>query len=219
MKTYSDMKRDYENTDLGTKGIKLPAEKTQRGQALLYLYQHMGQVVSKSAAERVVAKRLNQQPKDLQSLRHLGKQSGYNILQAGANYRGQKLKRGEYVLVDLRNSNSYFDVRRRTEYNLDFSSIKLKYDNCCATCGSEEGEIHRYDNVVTMLEKGHKDPKRTMDNSNIIPQCQICNKVAKDSWVFDDYGRVAKVTVQGLLNEHSRAQKEKFLLALKADLS
>ena len=219
MKTYSDLKKEYEDADLKTKGIKLPAEKTQRGQALLYLYQNMGQVVSKLSAERVVAKRLNQQPKDLQSLRHLGKQSGYNILQAGAVYRGRKLKRGEYVLVDLRDSNSYFDISRRTEHNLDFNSIKLKYDNCCATCGSEEGEIHRYDNVVTMLEKGHKDPGKTMDDSNIIPQCQVCNKVAKDNWVFDDYGRVKKITVQGLLSRHTREQKQQFLLALEADLS
>ena len=219
MKTYNDLKREYDSQHLKERGVRLPRENTQRGQVLLYLYQKIGEIVTKAEAEKAVCYRLDIQPKDLQSLRHLGKQAGFNILQAGSIWRGRKLKKGEYVLADLRQINPYFNIRRRSEAGLDFDSVKRKYDNCCATCGSQEGEMHRYDNVVTVLEKGHKDPLGTMTDANIIPQCQICNKVAKNSWIFDDYGRVTKVTTQGLLSQHSSAQKKEFLLALMADLS
>ena len=218
MKTYNDLKRTFAAGGLSAHGIKLPKEHTQRGQVLLYLFQHCGQVVTKADAEKTVCKRMSVQTKDLQSLRHLGKQSGFNIMQSGAIYKGYTLKRGEYVLVDLLTVNPYFNASRRDESTLDFDSIKRKYGHLCATCGCKEGKPHRYSNEVVVLEKGHKDPGKPMTDFNIIPQCQICNKVAKDNWIFDDYGRVARITAQGLLSRHSRKQKEALLKALIADL-
>jgi hypothetical protein len=218
MKTYSDLQKAFESTALRDKGIKLPGENTQKGQVLLYLFQKRGQVVTKSEAERVVCGRMGIQTKDLQSLRHLGKQCGFNIVQAGTVYKGYKLKRGEYVLIDLQGVNPYFNAQRRDENELNFSCIKLKYKYLCATCGCKEGDPHRYSQETVVLEKGHKDPSKSMGSSNIIPQCQICNKVAKDNWIFDDYGRVARITPQGLLSRHNRRQKEVLLKALIADL-
>ena len=220
MKTYKDLLKEYENSDLSELGVKLPRQNTQKGQVLLYLYQQLGRVVTKAQAEKVVCERLNIQSKDLQSLRHLGKQDGFNILQAGsASGGGYKLKRGEYMLMDLKTVNPYFDISRRDESNLDFQELKKRYRYTCATCGTVEGKKHRYSDEVVMLEKGHKDPARTMENFNIIPQCQLCNKVAKDNWVFDDYGRVTRMTTQGLLTRHSKTQKLEFLEALRADLT
>jgi len=218
VKTYNDLKRAFDDGGLSARGIKLPKERTQRGQVLLYLFQHRGQVVTKAEAEKVVCERMSVQTKDLQSLRHLGKQSGFNIMQSGAIYKGCTLKRGEYVLVDLHTINPYFNASRRDESTLDFSSVKGKYKHLCATCGCKEGRPHRYSNEVVVLEKGHKDPSKPMTDCNIIPQCQMCNKVAKDNWIFDDYGRVTRVTTQGLLSRHSRKQKEALLKALIADL-
>ena len=74
MKTYKDLLKEYENSDLPELGVKLPRQNTQKGQVLLYLYQQLGRVVTKAQAEKVVCERLNIQSKDLQSLRHLGKQ-------------------------------------------------------------------------------------------------------------------------------------------------
>ena len=220
MKTYKDLLKEYENSDLSELGVKLPRQNTQKGQVLLYLYQQLGRVVTKAQAEKVVCERLNIQSKDLQSLRHLGKQDGFNILQAGsASGGGYKLKRGEYMLMDLKTVNPYFDISRRDESNLDFQELKKRYRYTCATCGTVEGKKHRYSDEVAMLEKGHKDPARTMENFNIIPQCQLCNKVAKDNWVFDDYGRVTRITPQGLLVRHSKIQKIEFLEVLLADLT
>jgi hypothetical protein len=218
VKTYSDLKKAFEDAGLRNIGVKLPKEHTQKGQVLLYLFQHHGQVVTKAAAEKVVCERMKVQTKDLQSLRHLGKQSGFNIMQAGAIYKGYKLKRGEYVLADLQSVNPYFNARRRDESGLNFESVKRKYKHACATCGCREGEAHRYSNEAVVLEKGHKDPSMPMIDSNIIPQCQMCNKIAKDNWIFDDYGRVTRITPQGLLSRHSKKQKEALLKALIADL-
>lgn len=220
MKTYKDLSKEYENSDLPAFGVKLPRQDTQKGQVLLYLYQQLGRVVTKTEAERVVCERLNIQTKDLQSLRHLGKQDGFNILQAGSVLGGgYRLKRGEYMLVDLKTVNPYFDISRRDERNLDFQELKKTYHHACATCGAQEGNKHRYTGETVILEKGHKDPAKAMEDFNIIPQCQLCNKVAKDNWVFDDYGRVSRITTQGLLVRHSKAQKIEFLEALLADLT
>ena len=219
MKTYKDLLKEYENSDLPELGVKLPREETQKGQVLLYLYQQLGRVVTKAQAEKVVCERLDIQSKDLQSLRHLGKQDGFNILQAGSTRAGYKLKRGEYMLMDLKTVNPYFDISRRDESNLDFQELKKRYRHSCATCGAQEGKKHRYSAEVVVLEKGHKDPARIMENFNIIPQCQLCNKVAKDNWVFDDYGRATRITPQGLLTRHSKAQKIEFLEVLLADLT
>jgi len=219
MKTYNDLTKEFEASVLSTSGVRLPRENTQKGQVLLYLYQKLGRIVTKTEAEKVVCERLNIQSKDLQSLRHLGKQDGFNILQAGAMRGEYKFKRGEYTLLDLETVNPYFDISRRDESNLDFRELKKKYHYACATCGAREGKKHRYTAEIVALEKGHKDPAKAMENFNIIPQCQLCNKVAKDNWVYDDYGRVTRMTTQGLLTRHSKTQKLEFLEALRADLT
>tara|TARA_R100000008_G_scaffold82977_1_gene67840 strand:- start:524 stop:1183 length:660 start_codon:yes stop_codon:yes gene_type:complete len=218
VKTYKELQSTFKASGLSEFGVKLPRENSQKGQVLLFLFQNRGRVITKAEAERVVCGRMNKQTKDLQSLRHLGKQSGFNILQAGSIYEGRKLKKGEYVLVDLEKVNPYFNNSRRDESSLSFSLIKKRYNDSCATCGSTEGMPHRYSREIVVLEKGHKDPTMAMNNSNIIPQCQLCNKVAKDNWIFDEFGRVAKITPQGLLSRHSRKQKEEFLKVLIADL-
>jgi hypothetical protein len=63
------------------------------------------------------------------------------------------------------------------------------------------------------------DPRKPLNGDNTIPQCQICNKIAKNNWIFDCYGRVSKITVDGLLSLHSRKQKQEFLEGLITDLS
>ena len=105
MKTYNDLTKEFEASALSTSGVRLPRENTQKGQVLLYLYQKLGRIVTKTEAEKVVCERLNIQSKDLQSLRHLGKQDGFNILQAGAMRGEYKFKRGAKEEIPLRMRN------------------------------------------------------------------------------------------------------------------
>lgn len=200
---YETMKKEYISSPLLNLGVKLPSEHTQKGQTLLFLYENKGKVVSKEMAEMSVFSRMNKQPKDLQSLRHLGKQDGFNILQGGQEYRGEILRRGEYVFVGFEEPNQFWGFTRRDEASLDWSALKNKYNHLCATCGAKEGKKHRFTKQVVVLEKGHMDPSKPMTDDNIIPQCRDCNSVAKNDLVFDQYGRVRKLTLEGIMKRQS----------------
>ena len=75
---YETMKEEYISSPLLNLGVKLPSEHTQKGQTLLFLYENKGKIVSKEMAEMSVFSRMNKQPKDLQSLRHLGTQDAFH---------------------------------------------------------------------------------------------------------------------------------------------
>ncbi len=39
------------------------------------------------------------------------------------------------------------------------------------------------------------NPARPLEEGNIIPQCQICNRPDRNRWVFDKTGRVIAVAI------------------------
>lgn len=201
--SYQIMREDFSNSPLPNRGVRLPKQNSQKAETLLYLYLNMGKIIKKEQAEKHVFGKLNLQPKDLQSLRHLGKQDGFNILQGGQEYKGKTLQRGEYVLVDFERTNPFWSFSRRDDSDLDWSDVKKKYQHACATCGAKENNKHRHTGQVVILEKGHMDPSQPMDNGNIIPQCKDCNKVAKSDLIFDRFGRVRKMTVGGIMRRQS----------------
>ena len=150
-------------------------------------------------------------PRDLQSLRHLGKQDGFNILQGGEIFKGQKLKRGQYVFLGFERPNGfYFSKRRKESFSGEWSDMKEEYDYCCATCGAPEGKKHKHTNKVVALEKGHMDPRKPMSEDNIIPQCSWCNQTSKDRWVYDRLGRVKAITGRGLTSHPVEYKKALF---------
>jgi hypothetical protein len=200
---YQSMEQHFLQSRLPVDGVKLPKQKSQKAETLLFLYANMGKVVTKEQAEKHVFEKLNSQPKDLQSLRHLGKQDGFNILQGGQKYGERTLQRGEYVLVDFASTNPFWSFSRRDDSGLDWDSMKRKYNHSCATCGAVEGKKHRYTKQLVVLEKGHMNPAEPMSDSNVIPQCKDCNKVAKNDLVFDQYGRVRKLTIEGILKRQN----------------
>jgi hypothetical protein len=153
----------------------------------------LGLVVKKKDVERDVFAERKENPKDLQDLRHLSKQNGFNILQGGYDYKGRLLKKGEYVLVGFETSNEFWSFKRRDNSKLDWEPMKKEYDYKCATCGSSEGKPHRYTQKIVVLEQGHMNPEKPMTNENIIPQCSECQTYYKDRAVFDKLGRVINV--------------------------
>ncbi len=217
---YQSMKTDFLKSPLPSSGVRLPKRKSQKAETLLFLYANMGKVVTKEQAEKHVFGRLDLQPRDLQSLRHLGKQDGFNILQGGQKYNQRTLRRGEYVLVDFASTNPFWSFSRRDESDLDWDSMKKKYNYSCASCGAVEGKQHRYTKQVVVLEKGHMNPSEPMSDNNVIPQCKDCNKVAKSDLVFDQYGRVRKLTIEGILRRQNASdlRELKNILMLRNDL-
>lgn len=213
-KSWKNLQKEFLASPISEK-INLPSFNSQKGQALLYLFQNKGRVVKKSAAERVICSRMNIPTKDIQSLRHLSKQDGFNILQGGACYDSGFLKRGEYLFVDFNDTCKYWEMNRRDESDLDFSSLKEKFEHKCATCGEEEGTLHRYTGEKVKLEKGHMNPGKPMTDENIIPQCGFCNKIYKDSFEFGMTGFVKKPTVKGVLSTMSNEEQKEILSLLK----
>ena len=191
-KTYLEMFKDFSQSPISEKGVEMPNEGTQGGDTLLYLYNNMGLVVKKKDAEREVFSARGEQSKDLQPLRMLGKQDGFDILQGGQMYQGQKLKRGTYVFQGFENVNNFWSFSRRNNSGLDFDSLKEKYDYMCATCGSKEGKPQRYTERIVVLEEGHMDPGKPMTMDNIIPQCNDCQTFYKDNAIFNERGQVRK---------------------------
>ena len=190
---YSEVKTKFEKSPLPSLGINFPKEGSQKADTLIYLYNHLGSVVKKKDVERDVFTERKENPKDLQDLRHLSKQNGFNILQGGYEYQGRILKKGEYVLVGFETSNEFWSFKRRDNSKLDWESMKKEYDYMCATCGSSEGKPHRYTQKNVVLEQGHMNPEKPMTNENIIPQCSECQTYYKNRAVFDKLGRVINV--------------------------
>lgn len=129
---------------------------------------------------------------DVQQGRHLSMQSGWYII---SGTRGHKsIPAGSYKLISLEKPYPSFTPERREGFSGDFEEIKSHYNNRCACCGAKEGEEHyfRKGEIVT-LQKGHMDPSKPLEDGNIIPQCQICNRPDRNRWIYDKTGRVIEV--------------------------
>ena len=76
--SYEKMKKDFESSNISLDGVKLPKKHSQKAQTLLFLWENKNKLVSKPEAEKQVFQRMGTARRDLQSLRHLGKQDGFN---------------------------------------------------------------------------------------------------------------------------------------------
>lgn len=199
MTDWDKMVQEFRNSAIKDK-VRLPRKGTQNGEVLLYYWQNKNKILLKENIERVVCDRLGIPTKDIQAVRHLGKQNGFDILQQGSIHNGQKLRRGSYVFKGFGSVNSYWGLTRRDESDLDWANLKEKFNHCCATCGSKEGRPHKKTKEITVLQKGHMNPLLEMTNDNIIPQCSYCNQVYKDKFVFDSVGNVKEPTVAAILS-------------------
>ena len=132
---------------------------------------------------------------DVQQARHLGKQSGWAI---GTGTRGdfpnENIPSNTYKLISLEYPHPDFNPDRRKGFTGDFEAIKAQYEYRCATCGSKENEFHLIDKgTKVQLQKGHMNPSLPLEEGNIIPQCQICNRADRNRWIYDNNGRVIEI--------------------------
>ena len=192
---------------LKDKGVALPHLKNKQGLytknalalvALAYGYPDT-KVVSKSELTDFIKLYYPKDPNDVQQGRHLGMQSGWYIV---SGQRGDaasekfNVPAGSYKLVDLKTKHPAFTPERREGFKGDWEGLKAQYGNRCACCGAKEGDKHWFRRGVTVkLERGHMDPNLQLEEGNIIPQCQICNKADRNRWIYDKTGRVIKIAV------------------------
>lgn len=161
---------------LKTLGVKLPKNNTNGRNVLEFMYKNIGCWCDKL---QIVAAICYEGP-DLQSMRHLST-GGWFVEQDG---------KGNYRLVTVTQTfPKWIPNKRKTKINVEsWEALKSKYNNKCASCGSEEGKPHNHTLKITKLEKGHKDPEKDLTLNNMIPQCDYCNKRYKDTYKFDNYG-------------------------------
>ena len=212
-KTY-DLLADYHARYLAKQGVKLPelvrpdGRFTQAALVLVYLAQGYPDTKTVSKSELTEFVRIfHPQATDVQQARHLAAQHGWYILSGTRNDdRTQDLPPGTYRLVSLKEAYPGFSARRREDAigPDDWQRLKTAYGNRCASCGSREGESHRYwPETLTVLQKGHMDPARPLEPGNVIPQCLPCNQASRDFWVFDDKGRVVAVANPAVIDRSS----------------
>ncbi len=208
---------------LKDKGVVLPNLKhanggfTKDALILVYLCQDYPDthIVTKQELTSFI-RTFYQNTNDVQQARHLAAQDGWFILSGGRKDNNSiGLKRGEYILKTLKDCYPGFTKTRREE-SADFEEIKRAYDFRCATCGSKEGEPHRYwKSTTTILQKGHMDPSKPLDAGNIIPQCEKCNRPDRNYWIYDKKGRVVGIANEKVIDKCSKEIQRKIYERLK----
>ena len=197
---------NFFTTHLQKFGVKKPTATSGLGQALCCLYENVGKAVHIDAIRSYVKEHgitLKGGGDPLQ-VRHLALQQGYNVLKGGEIHpvTGEKIPQAHVMLLDLEKPHpSYTPKRRICELNTDeWTSIKEHYENRCVNCGSEEGKPLRWNKYqVTVLEKGHMDPRKQMTSDNIIPQCSFCNDQYKNKAVFNERGVIIDFNKAGFM--------------------
>lgn len=214
----------FHDKHLASQGVKLPKLESNKGYtksalALIYLaYDYPNtKVVSKKELTQFIR---NYYPNvnDVQQARHLGAQKGWWILAGGRDNIVEQLKRGEYKLYTLEQPYPEFNSNRRLkDIGENWSELKRKYQNRCATCGSEEDKPHfHWPGTKTMLQKAHMNPQKPLTAGNIIPQCQKCNRGDRNRWIYDEKGRVIKLAnAKVILSCSKELQKEVYKILTK----
>jgi len=194
------MIKEYHKKYLEKQGVKLPKLTDKNGKytkdALVLVYLAQDYPNTKEVSKEELTGFIRQyypNVSDVQQARHLGAQKGWFIVSGTRGNGYAKLASGEYKLCSLEEHYPYFKGHRIEETN-DWQNIKKQYGFRCATCGSEEGKPHiHWPNTITRLQKAHMDPNKPLGPGNIIPQCEKCNRADKNSWVYDERGRVIKL--------------------------
>lgn len=201
---YNDL-QDCHNKSLSKFDVKLPnlvwgKSFSMDAITLCILYKYFQKPISKSVLSELMGNFLNKKINDVQQARHLGRQKGWYIVTGS---RGDiipdgldiNLKDGDYCLIsiDTPYPTKQFE-HRLSSTTLDFNSLKLEYNDRCATCGSPEGQINfKNPSRITQLQMGHMNPNEPLLPGNIIPQCDECNQSYRDWFVFDVTGKIIDI--------------------------
>ena len=195
----------YYNKFLKEKGCKLPFLNSSFGKALEFLYINIKKEQNIDNIRDYVKKNTNCKlsgTSDSLQIRHLGLQYGYNILKGDdmCLYNNKNISKSCYCLLNLNKTYPNFYREKRTEKVsiISWIGIKRSYENKCVNCGSIENQPMRWNsNKKTVLQYGHKDPRKHLTMNNVIPQCSICNQQYKNKAIFNDHGFIIEFNKDG----------------------
>ncbi len=216
--TDEELKKSYKKAvkihkkHLADDNVKLPDWGSGKGYWLAVLIHFSPKFVHKNDMSEIVRRYIPNAGTD-QQVRHLSR-DGWNLEGDG---------KGAHRIKDARLVHQGYAVEKTRSENLlnadDFDAIKAAYDNKCVSCGATEGEESpRYQGSAKVeLQKGHRDPDKPMEASNIIPQCQFCNRAYKNDFTFDKKGRVRAVASPKPVLRASEKVKAKVMTELKKE--
>ena len=166
--------------------VRLPVKTSIKWVWLATLWHYRDQFVHKDIVSLAVRTVFPEAAAD-QQVRHL-KRDGWFIEPDG---------KGGHRLDPYKPSTEYANelARRRVRIGASsFDELKRAFGSRCATCGARESQPDpRYGDDLVKLQQGHQDPDKPIENENVIPQCQFCNRAYKNDFTFDDKGRVRAV--------------------------
>lgn len=197
--------------------LKIPEINSNKFLQLVCLRMYKNKLVSKEVISQFV-RFFNKNASVDQQSRHLGSQDFFYVLNAKEKIPNIDMivPVGYHILITLETPHPKYihaSHKRAGRYAArNFDELKRSYNNRCATCGSLENKPHFYDaSKKTLLQQGHIDPLKALTIKNTIPQCQLCNQTYKDSFVFNEQGRVVAVASLEPVKKAHQSVKEKIL--------
>ncbi len=194
---YEKLKKEH-SIYLAKYGVKFPKKNTTKALWLIFLRKYQGRPIHKDTISSFVETVLPKAGKD-QQVRHLAA-DGWYVLNRGDKVpkKSNTVASGYHMLITIESPKPTFlfkSLKRAGRLAAkDFEQLKAVYDFRCATCGSQEGKPNFLEpDKRTALQQGHMNPNKSLTLENSIPQCQVCNGVYKDDYVFDAKGRVVAV--------------------------
>jgi hypothetical protein len=181
-------------------GVAWPEKAPVKRAQLVGLSFFVGEAVSKDSLGRFVQE-IAGGALDTQ-VRHL-RASGWNVIGGGRGEahhnhlpNGERMPRNAYALASVTTPATRFvqslRLKRQGRVGVrDWDDLCRLYDGRCAHCGVS----------VRKPDKGHMDPERGQDISNLIPLCVECNNWAQDDVMFDEEGRVKAVLSERFLKD------------------
>lgn len=229
---WQDLQADYERLHqahtqfLFKHGVQLPRPGSQQLLSLIYLHRHMGTLVSLEGLRAFIRTYIPGGSMDKQP-RHL-KYKGWHIVLSGksrdllpesAVYQdgrgdcqtrdaGMRVPKGHLMLASDTTPSPDFVMDKRSG-GLDgttWSSLCASHGHRCAVCGR-----------AGPLERGHRDPTKSMTPDNLLPMCSDCNNHASNDLVFDARGRIAAVASERFVATASLATRMRIFDALRKD--
>lgn len=210
---YKKLEKEHQ-TNLAQYGVKFPTRNTTKALWLIFLRKYQSKLVHKDTISSFVSTVNPKAGKD-QQVRHLAS-DGWYVLNKGDKYPEKKetVPSGYHILITTESPKPTFlfkSLKRAGRMSAKtFGQLKAVYGFRCATCGSQESKPNFLEpDKKTTLQQGHMDPHKPLTLKNTIPQCQVCNGVYLDDYVFDTKGRVIAVaSIKPVLRANRELRKQ-----------